>query len=109
MCEPYRTQLRLHVITNPAFIAHAIKPSPQTFSPNREELTESYLNSSAPSVEMNLLVHDMIISRTPPRVDRLYVVGRLTPSMKWKPRIHSAPLTREPDRAVALGRALVLT
>jgi hypothetical protein len=29
--------------------------------------------------------------------------------MKWKPRIHSAPLTREPGRAVALGRVLVLT
>jgi hypothetical protein len=45
----------------------------------------------------------------PPRVDHLDVVGRLTPSMKWKPRIHSAPLTREPGRAVALGRVLVLT
>jgi hypothetical protein len=39
----------------------------------------------------------------------LDVVGRLNPSMKWKPRIHSAPLTREPGRAVALGRVLVLT
>jgi hypothetical protein len=29
--------------------------------------------------------------------------------MKWKPRIHSAPLTREPGRAVTLGRVLVLT
>jgi hypothetical protein len=28
---------------------------------------------------------------------------------EWKPRIHSAPLPREPDRAVALGRLLVLT
>jgi hypothetical protein len=28
---------------------------------------------------------------------------------KWKPRIHSAPLTREQSRAVALGRVLVLT
>jgi hypothetical protein len=46
---------------------------------------------------------------TPPRVDHLDVVGGLTPSMKWKPRIHSAPLTREPGRAVALGRVLVLT
>jgi hypothetical protein len=25
-------------------------------------------------------------------VDHLDVVGRLTPSMKWKPRIHNAPL-----------------
>jgi hypothetical protein len=32
----------------------------------------------------------------PPRVDHLDVVGRLTPSMKWKPRIHNAPLTCEP-------------
>jgi hypothetical protein len=29
--------------------------------------------------------------------------------LSWKPRIHSAPLTREPGRAVALGRVLVLT
>jgi hypothetical protein len=43
----------------------------------------------------------------PPRVDHLDVVGGLTPSMKWKPRIH--PLTHEPGRAVALGRVLVLT
>jgi hypothetical protein len=28
---------------------------------------------------------------------------------EWKPRIHSAPLTHEPDRAVALGPALALT
>jgi hypothetical protein len=32
----------------------------------------------------------------PPRVDHLDVVGRLTPSMKWKPRIHNVPLTYEP-------------
>jgi hypothetical protein len=42
------------------------------------------------------------------RTTHLDVVGRLTPSIKWKPRIHSAPLTRELDRAVALGRVLVL-
>jgi hypothetical protein len=41
----------------------------------------------------------------PPRVNHLDVVGRLTPSMKWKPRIHSAPLTREPGRAVTGARA----
>jgi hypothetical protein len=35
-------------------------------------------------------------SEEPPRVDHLDVVGRLTPSMKWKPRIHNAPLTCEP-------------
>jgi hypothetical protein len=45
----------------------------------------------------------------PPRVDHLDVVGRLTLFNEWKQRIHSAPLTREPGRAVALGRALVLT
>jgi hypothetical protein len=28
---------------------------------------------------------------------------------EWKPRIHNAPLTHEPGRAVALGRVLVLT
>jgi hypothetical protein len=44
----------------------------------------------------------------PPRVDHLDVVGRLTPSTNGKPSIHSAPLTREPGRAVALGRALVM-
>jgi hypothetical protein len=32
----------------------------------------------------------------PPRVDHLDVVGRLTPSIKWKPRIHNAPLTFVP-------------
>jgi hypothetical protein len=32
----------------------------------------------------------------PPRVEHLDVVGRLTPSMKWKPRIHNAPLTCKP-------------
>jgi hypothetical protein len=42
-------------------------------------------------------------------VDHLNVVGRLTPSTKWKPRIQSAPLTREPGMAVTLGRVLVLT
>jgi hypothetical protein len=34
--------------------------------------------------------------KAPPRVDHLDVVGRLTPSMKWKPRIHNASLTCEP-------------
>jgi hypothetical protein len=28
---------------------------------------------------------------------------------EWKPRIHNAPLTREPGKAVALGRVLVQT
>jgi hypothetical protein len=44
----------------------------------------------------------------PPRVDHLDVVGRLTIN-EWKPRTHSAPLTREPGMAVAMGRVLVLT
>jgi hypothetical protein len=40
-----------------------------------------------------LLNEDVVIK--PPRVDHLDVVERLTPSMKWKPRIHNAPLTCE--------------
>jgi hypothetical protein len=47
--------------------------------------------------------------RTSPRVNHLDVVGRLNSINEWKPRIHSAPLPREPGRAVALGRGLVLT
>jgi hypothetical protein len=50
--------------------------------------------------------HDYQVENVPPLVDHLDVVGGLTPSMKWKPRIQ---LTREPGRAVALGRVLVLT
>jgi hypothetical protein len=45
----------------------------------------------------------------PPLVDHLDVVGRLTPSMKWQPRIHSAPHTREPGMAAVLARVFVLT
>jgi hypothetical protein len=40
-------------------------------------------------------------------VDHLDVVVRLTPSIKS--RIHSAPLILEADKAVILGRVLVLT
>jgi hypothetical protein len=58
----------------------------------------------------NIIIHAKCVEKyIPPRVDHLDVVGGLTPSMKWKPRIHSALLTREPGRAVALGRVLVLT
>jgi hypothetical protein len=42
-------------------------------------------------------------------LDHLDVVGRLYSINEWKPKIHSAPLPREPGRAVALERVLVLT
>jgi hypothetical protein len=32
-----------------------------------------------------MMIKDELV---PPRVNHLDVVGRLTPSMKWKPRIH---------------------
>jgi hypothetical protein len=36
-------------------------------------------------------------------------VGRLTPSMKWKPRIHNAPLTCEPGGSAGnVKRSLLL-
>jgi hypothetical protein len=44
----------------------------------------------------------------PPRVDHLDVVGEAHYINEWKPRIHSAPLTSEPGRTVALGRVLLL-
>jgi hypothetical protein len=44
----------------------------------------------------------------PPRANHLDVVGRLTPSMNGNQEF-TAPLTREPGRAVALGRLLVMT
>jgi hypothetical protein len=45
----------------------------------------------------------------PPRVDHLDVVRGAYSINDWKPRIHSAPLTHEPGRAVALGRVILMT
>jgi hypothetical protein len=50
----------------------------------------------------------MFARAPPPRVDHLDG-GEAYSINEWKPRIHSAPLTSEPGKAVALGRALVLT
>jgi hypothetical protein len=52
--------------------------------------------------------YHMTESSFPPREDHLDVVGRHTPSMNWITRIHIVPLPREPGRAVAQGRVLVL-
>jgi hypothetical protein len=60
-------------------------------------------------VRLKMMPRGLFLQLVPPRVDHLDVVGGLTPTMTWKPRIHSAPLTHEPGRAVALGRVLVLT